>query len=202
MQTSIIRNLLLLSLLMASLAPVAYGQSDTAKPPEQKTVPPAQKPTEEVREGTMTIERMDGIIKLLDKDAKSPRTGAWQFKIEKSWVIIVTDVRANRMRIMVPVRPAEGLTTEEFIRITQANFDTALDSRYAIAQKLLWSVFIHPLRELYQGQFIKGIGQTVNLAVTYGETFNSGLQSYGGGDSRGIIRRQLIDKLLKKGIPI
>jgi len=202
MQTTIHRTLLLMSLLIVSLAPVVYGQSDAPKSPEFKTLPPTEKPPEAVREGTMTIARMDGIIKLLDKDAKNTRTGVWQFKIEKTWVIIVTDVRANRMRIMVPIRPAEGLTTEEFIRITQANFDTALDSRYAIAQKLLWSVFIHPLSELYKGQFIKGIGQTVNLALSYGKTFNSGLRSYGGGDSRGIIRRELIDKLLKKGVPI
>jgi hypothetical protein len=202
MQTTIRKSLMVLTVLMTTLAPVAFGQTGTPKSPEQQTTPPAKKPVEVAREGTMTIESMGTIIKLLDKDVKSPREGVWQFKIEKTWVIVITDTKANRMRIMVPVRAAEGLSVEELKRITQANFDTALDSRYAIAQKLLWSVYIHPLSELYKRQFIKGIGQTVNLALTYGKTYNSGLLSFGGGDSRGIIRRQLIDKLLKKGVPI
>jgi len=202
MQITLRKSLIVLSLLMATLTPAAFGQAETPKSPEQQKTPPAQKPAEVAREGTMTIKSMGSIIKLLDKDAKSPRDGVWQFRIEKTWVIIITDTKANRMRIMVPVRAAEGLSAEELKRISQANFDTALDSRYAIAQKLLWSVYIHPLSELYQRQFIKGIGQTVNLALTYGKTYNSGLLSFGGGDSRGIIRRQLIDRLLKKGVPI
>jgi len=195
-------SLILIFMLVAGLATVAYGQTDAPKAPEKQGVPPTQKPKEVAREGTMTIKQMDAIIKLLDKQAKSLRLGVWQFTIEKNTVIIVTDTKANRMRIMVPIRPAEGLKLEELQRISQANFDTALDSRYAIAQKLLWSVYIHPLSELYPRQFIKGIGQTVNLALGYGKTYNSGLLTYGGGDSRGILRRQLIDKLLKQGIPI
>jgi len=195
-------SLILIFMLVAGLATAAYGQTDVPKAPEKQIVPPTQKPKEVEREGTMTIKQMDAIIKLLDSQAKSLRAGVWQFTIEKNTVLIVTDTQANRMRIMVPIRAAEGLTREELQRITQANFDTALDSRYAVAQKLLWSVCIHPLSELYPRQFIKGIGQTVNLAVTYGKTYNSGLQSYGGGDSRAILRRQLIDRLLKQGIPI
>ncbi len=196
------RSLILIFMLVAGLATAAYGQTDAPKGSEKPAVPPTQKSEEVAREGTMTIKQMDAIIKLLDKKAKSLRVGVWQFTIEKNTVIIVTDEKANRMRIMVPIRPAEGLTLEELQRISQANFDTALDSRYAIAQKLLWSVYIHPLSELYPRQFIKGIGQSVNLALSYGKTYNSGLLTYGGGDSRAILRRQLIDKLLKQGIPI
>ncbi len=202
MQTIMGRSLMLISVLVVSLTTVAFSQTDAPENPEKPAVPPTQKPREVVREGTMTIKKMGAIIALLDKKAKSLRSGFWQFTIEKNTVIVVTDPKANRMRIMVPIRPAEGLKLEEFERITQANFDTALDSRYAIAQKLLWSVYIHPLSELYPRQFIKGIGQTVNLALSYGKTYNSGLLTYGGGDSRGILRRQLIDRLLKQGIPI
>jgi len=202
MQTGFLRSFMVLSLLMASLAPFAYGQTDTPKAPKQKNAPSIKKPESVEREGSMTIKSMDRIVRLLDTNTKSPRAGVWQLKIEKTQVFIVTDTKANRMRIMVPVRKAEGLSIEELQRITQANFDTALDSRYAIARKLLWAVYIHPLSELHSRQFIKGIGQTVNLALTYGKTFSSGLLSYGGGDSRAILRRQLIDKLLKKGIQI
>jgi len=38
----------------------------------------------------------------------------------------------------------------------QANFDSALDARYAIAKGKLWSAFIHPLSELNEEQFFSG----------------------------------------------
>ena len=61
---------------------------------------------------------------------------------------------------------------------------------------------IHPLAALHDRQFISAIGQTVNLSLTFGKTFSSGAMSFGGGDSRDIIRKQLIEKLQKKGLPI
>ena len=106
------------------------------------------------------------------------------------------------MRIMVAVRSAKDLTPEEMMRIMQANFDSALDSRYAVARDILWATFIHPLRTLHDKQFIAAIGQTVNLALTYGTSYSSGLLTFGGGDSNAILRRKLIDELLKKGTPI
>lgn len=189
------RATIFFAMLLVSQSVFAFAQ-------ETVTEPPVKKPGKVVREGIMTLQVMGTIIKRLDMQAKIRRPGVWQFRIGKSPVIIITDQKANRMRIMVPVRKAQGLTLEELQRIGQANFDTALDSRYALAKNVLWAVFIHPLSELHQRQFIKGIGQTVNLALTYGKTYNSGLLTYGGGDSRVILRRELIEKLLKKGIPI
>ncbi len=193
----------LLSMLAVSIGGLAFAQDKKVDPPTKKPGKEQEKkPGKAVREGTMTLKAMGDIVKRLDGQAKSPRPGVWQFTIGKLPVFVITDKKANRMRIMVPIRRAKGLTLQELQRISQANFDTALDSRYAIAKNILWSVFLHPLSELYPRQFIKGIGQTANLALTYGKTYNSGLQSYGGGDSQGILRRQLIDELLKKGIPI
>jgi hypothetical protein len=80
----------------------------------------------------------------------------------------------------------------------QANFDSALDARYAVAQGRLWAVFIHPLSPLERDQFISGIGQTVNVAQTYGSLYTGGAMQFGGGDSVPL-QRQLIDRLLEKG---
>ncbi|MGI9463892.1 MAG: hypothetical protein ACR2OM_08130 [Aestuariivirgaceae bacterium] len=172
------------------------GQSETGQ-----SKPGQSKPDDRAQsfEGTMTLEIMGRIISRLDKGAKQIRAGYWQFAIERTPVVIVTDKNAGRMRIMVPVARTSDLTSEDLLRIAQANFDSALDSRYAVAQKILWSVFIHPLHELHKNQFITAIGQTVNLALTYGTTYTSGALTFGGGDSRDIIRRKLIDDLLKKG---
>ncbi len=175
-----------------SAKPTVPSQKDKKKPKVKKLI----------IEGTMTIKRMDVIIKRLDKNVKSLRKGVWNFTIEKLPVIIVTDIKNNRMRILVPVRKANELSVEQLKRIMQANFDTTLDSRYAIAKNILWATYIHSLSTLHERQFISGIGQTVNTARTFGTTYSSGALVFQGGDSRGIIQRQLIEKLLKKGLPI
>jgi hypothetical protein len=102
------------------------------------------------------------------------------------------------MRAMTPVAKAEDLTPEDLSRVLQANFDTALDARYAIAKDILWAAFIHPLKPLEKDEFISGLGQVVNLAQSYGTLYSGGALQYGGGDS-GALQRALIDDLLKKG---
>jgi hypothetical protein len=148
-------------------------------------------------EAPMTLPRLGEIIKTLDPDAQFAGT-SFQLQIEDVPVIIITDPRADRMRAMVPIRDASDMTADEVMRVLQANFDSALDARYAVAQGRLWAVFIHPLSPLERTQFISGIGQTINVAKTYGSLYTGGAMQFGGGDSQGL-QRQLIDKLLKKG---
>jgi hypothetical protein len=77
-----------------------------------------------------------------------------------------------------------GLGSEAILRrCLQANFATALDARYGIAQGVLWSTFLHPLGSLDERLFLSGLGQTVTLARTYGTTFQSGELAFGGGDA-------------------
>ncbi|MEM9429928.1 MAG: hypothetical protein AAGA32_10575, partial [Pseudomonadota bacterium] len=64
-----------------------------------------------------------------------------------------------------------------------------------------WSVFIHPLSPLKKSQLVSGLGQTVNLAKTYGTFYTGGALTYGGGDSGGL-HRELIDRLLEQTDPI
>ncbi|MEL7464187.1 MAG: hypothetical protein AAFN79_08980 [Pseudomonadota bacterium] len=148
----------------------------------------------------MTLDRLEEIVLRLDPEAQ--RQGpAIQFSIEDVPVLIVTDERADRMRAMTPIRSADALAPEELARMMQANFDTALDARYAIANGRLWSAFIHPLAPLEREQFISAVGQVVNLALTYGSLYSGGGLAFGGGDS-GDLQRALIEELLKKGEPI
>ncbi|MEM9552247.1 MAG: hypothetical protein AAGA05_13795 [Pseudomonadota bacterium] len=148
-------------------------------------------------EPPMTYERLGKIIFALDPDAR-PEGPTFQMTVADMPILIVTDARADRMRAMVPIRDAQDLSSEDLQRMMQANFDTALDARYAIAGGRLWAVFIHPLAPLEKDQFISALGQTVNVARTYGTLYSGGAQQYGGGDS-GNLQRELIDELLKKG---
>lgn len=56
------------------------------------------------------------------------------------------------MRIIMPIGDADEIDKESLLRMMQANFDSALDARYAIAQGSLWGVFIHPLGSLIERQ--------------------------------------------------
>ena len=148
-------------------------------------------------EPSMTVLRLSEIVQALDPDVATDGR-SFKMTIDDIPVVIITDARADRMRAMVPIRSADGLSDEEVRRMMQANFDSALDARYAIAQDRLWAVFIHPLSALEKNQLISGLGQTVNLAKTYGSLYTGGAMLFGGGDSGGI-HRSLIDDLLKKG---
>jgi len=145
----------------------------------------------------MTLDRMGQIVEALDPQV-SVLDAAFSFTIDDIPVLIVTDVRANRMRAMVPIRSADTMTAEELQRVMQANFDSALDARYAIAQGRLWGVYLHPFKELERDQLISGIAQTVNVAKTYGALYTSGAGQFGAGDS-GDLQRDLIEELLEKG---
>jgi hypothetical protein len=153
---------------------------------------------EQGRSYTMNNDQLDVIIRRLD-DKVEGQNGYWQFKIGSLTVTVITDKKADRMRIMIPVIETEKLEHEYLYRIMQANFDSTLDARYAIAKQILWSVYLHPLSSLNDDVFITAIGQTVNLVSTFGTSYSSGLLNFGGGDSKAIQEKELIQKLLDKG---
>lgn len=145
----------------------------------------------------MTMSRMGEIVTALDPNMIS-RPGSFEFVINDIPMVIITDVAANRMRAMIPLRLVDGMTPDEMKRALQANFDTALDSRYAIADGRLWAVYIHPFKELDKDQLISGIAQTVNIAVTYGSLYSGGAVQFGRGDSVDL-QRKLLEELLERG---
>lgn len=147
--------------------------------------------------GPMSNQKLDVLIRRLDEQAKG-RPGFWQFSVESRALLVVTDEKANRMRIMTPVTESDKVDQKTMMRLLQANFDTALDARYAVAQGKLWSVFIHPLQALTDSEFIEGVGQVVNLASSYGGSYSSGLLIFRGGDSEELRGRELIERLKKR----
>ncbi|MEP4196642.1 MAG: hypothetical protein ABJL99_13515 [Aliishimia sp.] len=190
-----------MSLRTRTLAPVlalclALPLSSVAQQAQTPDVaePRAEGPEAEPR---MTLERLTAIVQSIDPEAKV-FGNAMEFTLEDIPVIVITDPVADRMRAMVPIRSAEGIEADELMRLMQANFDSALDARYAVAQGRLWGVFIHPLSPLERPQFLSAIIQTVNVARTYGDTYAGGALTFGGGDSNQIYRK-LLDELLNKG---
>jgi len=146
----------------------------------------------------MNNQRLDGLIRRIDESAEGSG-GIWSLTIEGVSVQVITDESANRMRIVAPIVKTNNLSEKQLYRLMQANFDTALDARYAIANGILWSTFIHPLGSLDDEAFLIALGQTVNAAMTYGSSYSSGLLSFQSGDSQSILQHQLIERLKKQG---
>lgn len=151
-------------------------------------------PAETTPEMQASLDRIDDVIDALDGEAQ--RTGNnWQFTLDEQIMMVVTDTAAGRMRIITPIAMAGELPDGAMQRLMQANFDTALDARYAVGQGLVWGAFVHPLDSLTTRDFASGILQTKSLADTFGTTFSSGALNYGGGDSGAIIDEQLKELL-------
>lgn len=181
-------SVLLPALLAMSLSVQAQETAPDLSPVPDMPAPPIQ---------PMTIDRLSTILHALDPEA-APRAGGLGLTLGGIPVVVYADPNANRMRAVVPVASVEGLSPDDMERILQANFDTALDARYAIAQGRLWSVYIHPLTELQPQQLISGLVQTVTLAQTYGGAYASGSLSFGGGDSAERYR-ELMQELAPRG---
>ncbi|APX13664.1 hypothetical protein BWR18_03470 [Tateyamaria omphalii] len=160
-------------------------------------LPDAEALPEAPLEPPMTLLRMAEIIRAIDPEAQ-PAGNAIQFTIDDIPIVVIADPVADRMRAMVPIRSADGLDASELMRLMQANFDSALDARYAVAQGRLWGVFIHPLSPLEKDQLLSAFVQTINVARTYGQTYSGGATVFGGGDSNGIYR-ELLKELQELG---
>lgn len=120
----------------------------------------------------MTNESLEKILYVLS-DSIQGKTGQWQFTIHNRVFICITDEYHNRMRIITPIIEQDKLAYSELIRVLDANFHTVLDVKYALSDKILWSVFIHPLKELSKNQVISAVEQVYAAAATYGTTYTS-----------------------------
>lgn len=149
----------------------------------------------------MTLNNLDAIITRLDNKVEKTRTGFWRFTIEGASVVVVGDKEHDRLRILVGIRNAKGLRQRDLARIAKSNFDTALDARYAISQDVLWAIYVHPIKSLKAKQFISALGQTVNLAKSYGDGYSSGGILFDGGDKKDASRHRLIELLMAVGLP-
>ena len=120
----------------------------------------------------MNNTRLDTIIHRY-ATVKETRNGFWQLQYRDRIVMVITDESHNRMRILTPVARVTDLSEEIWLLSLSANFDRALDARYAVNGDYLWSVYMHPLHELHDDQFLNALEQTVTLAANFGTSFSS-----------------------------
>lgn len=77
------------------------------------------------------------------------------------------------MRIMAPIGVVEELDADLLHVLLQANYDRALDARYAMRGNELWSVVVHPLATLATDDLPSLFDQVTTLVKNTGSTFAS-----------------------------
>ncbi len=147
----------------------------------------------DITSGAMTSDKMAKLIQKFDKDAEIGENRV-TFKVRDRDLMVVYDKDADRMRIMAPIIQAAAVPEEIHARMLQANFDAVLDSRYAIANEIVWSVFIHRMSTLNEDDFLSGVAQTYTAAETFGTAYTSGAMVFGGGDTNAL-HEELLEEI-------
>ena len=127
----------------------------------------------------MTIKQMGKILKKETKITEG-KGGIWTVEYAQHLVMIVTDTKANRMRIFSPIVAREDVSDMALEKMLEANFHSALDAKYSIWEGVVISVYTHPLKELSDAQFTDALGQVVRLSQTFGTSFSSTEFIFGG----------------------
>lgn len=120
----------------------------------------------------MDNKKLEKILKTAS-DSIEGSPGYWQFKYFDRYFLLITDEKHNRMRIVSPIVEEEKLDEDYLKKCLEANYHTALDVKYALSDGLLWSVFIHPLKELSEAQVKDAISQVYSAAATFGYSYTS-----------------------------
>ena len=120
----------------------------------------------------MDNEKLENIYTSVS-DSIQGNSGAWQFYIKEIPLMCITDANHNRMRIISPIADSKSVSDDLLKAALVANFHTALDVKYAVSDGVLWSVFIHPLKELSDAQVKDAVSQVYYANVNFGTTFAS-----------------------------
>lgn len=125
-----------------------------------------------VKAQKMDNKKMNKIL-LEQTDSVQGNLGYWEVLYKDLKFAIVTDENHNRMRIICPIVRTGELQYSILLEALQANFHSALDVKYAISDDIIWTVFIHPLKELSEDQLIDALKQVYFGTKTFGTTYTS-----------------------------
>lgn len=113
-------------------------------------------------------------------DSLAGDIGRWELIYNELPMMVLTDERNDRMRIIAPIIEASKLDEGLLLDCLTANFHSALDVKYAISNELLWSVYVHPLSPVTEKEITSALQQVYAAAATFGTTFSSTPLLFGG----------------------
>ncbi len=99
--------------------------------------------------------------------------GYWTAQVDELEVYVVADEHEDRLRILVPVARADRFDADLLWVLLLANFQLALDARYAVQDGLVWCVFVHRLSWLTEVEVENALCNVLSLARNTGSSFSS-----------------------------
>ncbi len=120
----------------------------------------------------MNNERLEEILYEISHGVNG-QTGYWEVKYYDRYLLVITDESHNRMRIISPIIEESKLTRKELTASLSANFDKALDVKYALSNEYMWCIFVHPLNELTGDQFLDAMNQVYFGSRNFGTSYVS-----------------------------
>ena len=107
--------------------------------------------------------------------------GFWRGMREDVQIFVLSDDSHDRMRIMAPIGELKELEAKVLQMLLEANYDRALDAKYALRGKEVWSVSVHPLATLAPDDFAGFLDQVVRLVKNTGSSYASSDLVFGAG---------------------
>jgi hypothetical protein len=157
---------------LAVVAALARSDDKQSDPQQEKPMVALPNQMNNVRLGMLLKDRLPKL---------DGQPGFWTAPSGNFTVYIVTDEKHNRMRIMIPVQKLDKDDKDLPGKLLSANFDRALDVKYAVHDGVIWSLFMHPLRSLTEEALDNALKQVRTLAENTGTTFSSSDLIFGGG---------------------
>ncbi|OGF08379.1 MAG: hypothetical protein A2W00_02960 [Candidatus Eisenbacteria bacterium RBG_16_71_46] len=99
--------------------------------------------------------------------------GFWRGIHDDVSLFVFSDDEHDRVRVMAPIGELTELDPEVLQVLLQANYDRALDAKYALRGREVWSVCVHPLATLAPDDFVGFLDQVVKLVKNTGTTYAS-----------------------------
>jgi hypothetical protein len=115
---------------------------------------------------------LESFVRSVAPDFKG-QPGHWTLRRDDVEVAVVADAAHDRMRVLAPVGDASKLAPADLATLLDADFDRALDAKYATRQGVVWAVYVHPLSSLTREEFESAVNQVIALRKNYGTTFSS-----------------------------
>jgi hypothetical protein len=107
--------------------------------------------------------------------------GFWRGMRGDVQIFVLSDETHDRMRIMAPIGELKTLQARVLKVLLEANYDRALDAKYALRGREVWSVSVHPLATLAPDDFASFLDQVVRLVKNTGSTYASSDLVFGAG---------------------
>ena len=130
----------------------------------------------------MTQDRLHDLILEVGSDVVIAENMV-RFTYDGADLLCISDVSADRMRIISPIVELSEVDSEQLLIALAANFHTALDARYAISDGVIYAAYIHPLRPLSDEEVLSAVRQVARARNTFGTEYSSGELFFGGGSA-------------------